>query len=186
MASSTCCSVGVPGACCPTSFRPGAPSITTFVNGNAKGSGIRFCTPCECGCEQNKAERKSRVPRSLTVNPSKPARFGVRKRASIWGKKIWGRKRHALVDTQGNLLEVKVTGAEISDQEGRRALLGPLKDLLPRVKVIWGDSHYEGTFLTWASLTLGWTIQTLKALTVPKRGRLVPEGEEVDWEELFP
>ncbi len=31
------------------------------------------------------------------------------------GKKIWGRKRHALVDTQGNVLAVKVTGAEISD-----------------------------------------------------------------------
>lgn len=37
------------------------------------------------------------------------------KKAMIWGKKIWGRKRHTLVDTQGNLLAVKVTGAEASD-----------------------------------------------------------------------
>jgi putative transposase len=29
-------------------------------------------------------------------------------------------------------------------------------------------------------------MQTVKALTVPKRGILVPEGEEVDWEKLFP
>jgi putative transposase len=102
------------------------------------------------------------------------------------GKRIWGRKRHVLVDTQGHLLAVKVTGAEISDQEGGRRLLEPLKDALPRLKLIWGESHYGGTFLTWTKITLGWTIQTIKALTVPKRGLLVSEGEEVDWDKLFP
>src|SRR5712691_1616699 len=102
------------------------------------------------------------------------------------GKKIWGRKRHMLVDTQGNVLAVKVLGADSSDQEGGRALLEPLKELLPRMKLVWGDSHYGGTFRIWAKITLGWTIQTIKALTVPKRGLLVSEGEEVDWEKLFP
>jgi transposase len=29
-------------------------------------------------------------------------------------------------------------------------------------------------------------MQTLRALTVPKRGLLVPEGTEVDWDKLFP
>ena len=101
-------------------------------------------------------------------------------------RKTWGRKRHALVDTQGNLLAVKVTGAEKSDQEGGRALLEPLREMLPRITLIWGDSHYGGTFRMWAKITLGWMIQTIKALTVPKRGLLVNEGEEVDWEKLFP
>ena len=31
-------------------------------------------------------------------------------------KKIWGRKRHALVDSQGHLMSIKVTGADWSDQ----------------------------------------------------------------------
>jgi putative transposase len=84
------------------------------------------------------------------------------------------------------VLAVKVTGAEISDQAGGRSLLEPLKEALPRLKLVWGDSHYGGTFRTWAKLTLGWTIQTIKALTVPKRGLLVSEGEEVDGEKLFP
>jgi putative transposase len=99
---------------------------------------------------------------------------------------MWGRKRHALVDTQGNLLAIKVTGAESSDQEGGRLLLAPLKKLLPRVKLVWGDSHYGGTFRIWTKITLGWIIQTIKALTLPKRGLLVCEGEEVDWDKLFP
>ena len=33
---------------------------------------------------------------------------------------------------------------------------------------------------------LGWAIQTVRALKVPKRGLLVPEGTEVDWDALFP
>ena len=83
-------------------------------------------------------------------------------------------------------MAVKVTGAESSDQQGGRSLLEPLKELLPCLKLVWGDSHYGGTFRMWAKITLGWTIQTIKALTIPKRGLLVSEGEEVDWEKLFP
>lgn len=90
------------------------------------------------------------------------------------------------MDTQGNLLAVKVLGAEGSDQQGGRVLLAPLKEVFPRLQLIWGDSHYGGTFLTWVKEQLGWTVQTIHALTLPKRGLLVPEGEEVDWEMLFP
>jgi transposase len=112
--------------------------------------------------------------------------FAAPKRASIWGKKIWGRKRHALVDTQGNLLEVKVTGAHRSDQEGAKQMLQPLSEQFPRLKLLWGDSHYAGSFIEWLQIHRGWTMQPVRALTVPKRGLLVPEGEEVDWDKLFP
>ena len=78
------------------------------------------------------------------------------------GKKMWGRKRHALVEKPRHLLAIKVTGAQRSDQEGGRALLSPLKELLPRVKLVWGDSHYGGTFCIWTRITLGWIIQTGK------------------------
>src|SRR5262249_16313891 len=142
------------------------------AGGSAKGSGSVFCTPCACGCAPGKAETKSQARRSSTVSPSKHARCVGRRRAMIWGKKIWGRKRHALVDTQGNLLAVKVTGAEKSDPQGGRALLTPLKQLFPRLKLIWGDSHYGGTFLAWVKEQLGWVVQTIHALTLPKRGLL--------------
>lgn len=81
---------------------------------------------------------------------------------------------------------MKVTGAQRSDQEGARALLLPLAAHFPRLVRVWGDSHYGGHFLTWMKVNLGWRMQTVKALTVPKRGILVPEGEEVDWGKLFP
>ncbi len=79
---------------------------------------------------------------------------------------------------------MKATGAEKSDQEGGRALFVPVKEKFPRLKLLWGDSHYGGTFRLWAKTTLGWMIQTIKALTLPKRGLLVNEGEEVDWETI--
>ena len=61
----------------------------------------------------------------------------------IWEKKTWGRKRHALVDSQGHLLAIKVTGAERSDQEGGRSLLLPLKEQFPRMRLLWGESREE-------------------------------------------
>src|SRR4051812_1271730 len=110
------------------------------------------------------------VQQSSIANRSKPVPCVVPKKAWIWGKKIHGRKRHLLVDTQGYVLAVKVTGAQRSDQEGGRALLLPLAERLPRMALVWGDSHYGGHFLTWMKVNLGWRMQTVKALTVPKRG----------------
>lgn len=74
-------------------------------------------------------------------------------------KKIWGRKRHMLVDTQGNLLAVTVTGAQRSDQEGGRMMLSPLKEKFPKMQLLWGDSHYGGTMITWLKIHLGWTMR---------------------------
>jgi len=43
-----------------------------------------------------------------------------------------------------------------------------------------------GTFLTWLKEHLSWTMQIVHALTIPKQGLLVPGGEEIDWDKLFP
>ena len=137
-----------PLACCPMSFPSGKPSITTFAGGSGKESGIVSCRRCACGCAPGKAETKSQAQLSLTVSRSKPAPCVVRKRATTWGKKVWGGIRHALVDPQGNLLAVKVTGAQRSEELGGRALLAPLKEAFPRMKLMWGDSHDGGTFLS--------------------------------------
>ena len=102
------------------------------------------------------------------------------------GKKIWGRKRHVLVDTMGNLMAVKVTGADPSDQQGGHVLLEPLKEVYPRMQLVWGDSHYGGHFITWLKVHLGWSMQTVKGIKMPKRGMLVPIGQPVEWDKLFP
>ena len=118
-------------------------------------------TDAACRCVLNRGETRNRVLPPSIANPSKPAPFVVLKRATIRGKKVWGRKRHVLVDTEGNLLAVKVTGAEQSDQQGGKRLLLPLRGTLPRLQLIWGDSHFGGTFVTWLKEHLGWKMQTV-------------------------
>jgi len=83
-------------------------------------------------------------------------------------------------------LAVKVLGADGSDPAGARVMCEPLQETFPSIKLLWGDSHYAGTFIVWLKEHVGWTMQPVRALTVPKRGLLVPEGEQVNWEKLFP
>ena len=94
--------------------------------------------------------------------------------------------RQPLVDTEGNLVAVKVTGAEQADQQGAKHLLLPLRKALPRRHLLWGDSHYGGTFVNWLKEHLGWKMQTVLRAKIPTRGLLVAEGEEPDWEARFP
>ena len=83
------------------------------------------------------------------------------------GKQIWGRKRHLLVDTQGNLMEVLVTAASDSDLQGGKKLVEPLKERFPRMQLLWGDGHYGGQFLQWVKEHLGWIVQTVRRLGTP-------------------
>jgi putative transposase len=41
------------------------------------------------------------------------------------GKGVWGRKRHVITDTVGNVLDVVVHAADIQDRDGARLLLNP-------------------------------------------------------------
>ena len=54
---------------------------------------------------------------------------------SMLGKKIWGRKRHILVDTQGFLLAAIVHSAGVVDCHGARLLLEPLVGRFPRLTI---------------------------------------------------
>lgn len=59
-------------------------------------------------------------------------------------KNIRGRKRHILVDTQGNLLTVVVHGAHIPDRDGAVLVLDDANTMFPRLEKIWVDQAYNG------------------------------------------
>jgi putative transposase len=61
------------------------------------------------------------------------------------GKLIWGRKRHLLVDSAGNLMAVKVTSADVSDLAGGKRLLRPLLGRFPRMQASLGRPSLRGT-----------------------------------------
>lgn len=66
------------------------------------------------------------------------------------GKRVQGRKRHILVDTVGNLLEVVVHAASIQDRDGARLLFTKLSAMLiAHLQKIWADAAYRGKLVEW-------------------------------------
>ena len=81
--------------------------------------------------------------------------------ASTAGKKIFGRKRHLLVDTQGLILAVLVHAANIGDRDGARLLLQTLVGRFPRLCHLFADHGYTGPLIAWIKDLLGWETEIL-------------------------
>ncbi|GIG63176.1 DDE transposase [Longispora fulva] len=80
------------------------------------------------------------------------------------GKKINGRKRHIVIDTTGLLLTVLVTSAAVQDRHAARTLLTAVRMCFPTIRKIWADGGYTGQLVTWATATLGITIDIVNKL----------------------
>lgn len=89
---------------------------------------------------------------SWTASPSRRQRGGPR--GYDGGKKINGRKRQLLVDTEGLVLKAHVHAAGLHDQEGARGLLAEMAGMLPRLALVWADSAYRGLAF-WMRQSLG-------------------------------
>jgi len=59
------------------------------------------------------------------------------------GKKIKGRKIHALVDTQGLPLRVVIHSAGIQDRDGAGLVLDKIRKRFPWLELLWADSGYN-------------------------------------------
>ncbi len=103
------------------------------------------------------------------------------------GKKINGRKRHVLVDTQGLLLKVKVHSAAIMDRDGIIVLLAGIRGQLPRLRHLWLDSGYTGEDKgkDWVQKVLGWTAEIVRH---PRKITHVwaPQDAVIDWSRILP
>jgi putative transposase len=69
---------------------------------------------------------------------------GEERRGYDGGKKVKGRKRHLLVDTEGFVLKAKVHSAKVMDYEAIKALLRRADTQFPRLRHLWLDGGYRG------------------------------------------
>jgi transposase len=60
------------------------------------------------------------------------------------GKKIKGRKRHIVTDTDGNLLAARVHTADVQDRDGAAGVIGDAKDSFPTLSLLFADGGYAG------------------------------------------
>lgn len=90
-------------------------------------------------------------------------------------KKVKGRKRHILTDTEGHLVGVQVHAADIQDRDGAVALLASMRRLYPWLRHLFADGAYGGDKLTGALTELGrWTIEVVKRCEGAKGFEVLP------------
>jgi putative transposase len=78
---------------------------------------------------------------------------------------VKGRKRHLLVDTQGFVLKVVVSAANVQDREGARLLAQALRFYgpeFPRLSLVWADAAYGGQLVEHLRQLMGWRLEVVK------------------------
>jgi putative transposase len=108
---------------------------------------------------------------------------GGEERGYDGAKKVKGRKRHLLVDTQGLVLTAKVHRANVTDRDGIKLLLEPAKiGFLTRLSHLWLDAGYTGEDrgAGWVEKTLGWAAEIVKHPPKP-----APEEVMIRWVREF-
>jgi putative transposase len=78
------------------------------------------------------------------------------------GKRVKGHKRHVLTDTVGNMLNVVVSAANVSDTAGGKLVLTKIFDSFPTLKKIWADGGYKEGLVIWVKETLQAVLEIVK------------------------
>ncbi len=75
------------------------------------------------------------------------------------GKRVNGRKRHLLVDTDGRAVLVVVHPADVPDRDGARVVLRRACAKSDRLAHVWHDGAYTGDLAEWAAQELDLTLE---------------------------
>jgi putative transposase len=125
---------------------------------------------------------------------AKTSGVGGEQRGYDGGKKVRGRKRHLLVDTEGLVLKAKVHSAKVPDQDGLKLLLESARAELSRLKYLWLDAGYEGRGKRWAEEALDLSVEVVRRPLKPTPEKVAKtwaeewakEGKKIAWQRLMP
>jgi putative transposase len=125
---------------------------------------------------------------------AKTSGVGGEARGYDGGKKVRGRKRHLLVDTEGLVLKAKVHSAKVPDQDGIKLLLKTAREFLLRLSQVWVDARYRGSGKEWVEQELGLSVEVVHRSLKPTPEKVAriwaqewaKEGREIDWQKLLP
>ena len=91
------------------------------------------------------------------------------------GKKINGRKRHILTDTEGFPVGAVVHPADVQDRDGAPEVLAAIRHSFPWLRHVFADGAYAGDKLATALDKIGtWTIEIVKRSDRAKGFELLP------------
>jgi putative transposase len=72
------------------------------------------------------------------------------------------------------VLIVVVHAASVQDRDGARLVLDKVKQLLPRLKLIWADGGYAGQLIDWVKTVCGWVLEIVKRSDNTKGFHVLP------------
>src|SRR5215216_2846148 len=89
-------------------------------------------------------------------------------------KKVVGRKRHIAVDTDGRLLMVHLTPADLSDSTGAQAILDAIRKRWPWVKHLFADATYDRLKLMDKAAYLDFVVEIIRRSDGQKGFEVLP------------
>jgi putative transposase len=124
---------------------------------------------------RRKLGRKPRPTAAVVDSQSAPTTQAGGPRGYDAGKRIYGRKRHIVTDTDGLLLAVHVHPANVQDCHGAVPLLERLRRRFPKLRHVFADRIYRGNQLVTALSHCGpWTIEIVERPQGVKGFQLLP------------
>ena len=96
------------------------------------------------------------------------------------GKKTIGRKRHVVVDTDGRLLMMNLTPADISDSAGAQIILDAIRKRWPWMKHLFADGAYDRAQLMDKAAFLDFTVEVVHRIEKEQGFQVLPRRWLVD------
>jgi putative transposase len=106
---------------------------------------------------RHNAGRNAQASAMIVDSQTAKSAEGGEQRGFDGGKKVSGRKRNLIVDTQGLLVLAKVTAANVQDVHAGKQVFQALLErphLLSRLQTIFADGGYRGDLVEWVAENL--------------------------------